>query len=116
MGSGSLKSRLILTALELLLKRAGAHRRLAIENEWMFPRQPRRLPECWATWFTGQTPAMQEIFALIRQVAPTSAAVLITGESGTGKELAWRALLHANSKRSSGPFVWRSIAPRCRNH
>jgi DNA-binding NtrC family response regulator len=52
----------------------------------------------------GQSPGMQEIFALIRQVAPTSAAVLITGESGTGKELVARAL-HTNSKRNSGPFV-----------
>src|ERR1017187_2807541 len=33
----------------------------------------------------GVSPAMQQIFALIRQVAPTSVPVLICGESGTGK-------------------------------
>src|SRR5664280_3286103 len=33
----------------------------------------------------GTSPAMQQIFSLIRQVAPTSAPVLIRGESGTGK-------------------------------
>jgi hypothetical protein len=35
----------------------------------------------------GTSPAMQGIFSTIRQVAPTSAPVLICGETGTGKEL-----------------------------
>jgi DNA-binding NtrC family response regulator len=47
---------------------------------------------------------MMQIFDMIRQVAPTKAAVLITGESGTGKELVARAL-HDNSRRSQGPYV-----------
>jgi transcriptional regulator with PAS, ATPase and Fis domain len=37
-------------------------------------------------------------------VAQTDSTVLLQGESGTGKELAARAI-HANSQRSSGPFV-----------
>ncbi|MGO4881289.1 MAG: sigma-54-dependent transcriptional regulator [Bryobacteraceae bacterium] len=52
----------------------------------------------------GDSPAMKEIYSLIRQVAPTSASVLITGESGTGKELVARAI-HNLSPRSRGPFV-----------
>ena len=40
----------------------------------------------------GDSPCMKEIFSLIRQVAPTTASVLISGESGTGKELAARAI------------------------
>ncbi|MBE0534912.1 MAG: sigma-54-dependent Fis family transcriptional regulator [Phycisphaerae bacterium] len=41
---------------------------------------------------------------LARKAAPTSAAVLIAGESGTGKELIAQ-LIHAESRRSAGPFV-----------
>ncbi|MBZ5619915.1 MAG: sigma-54 dependent transcriptional regulator [Acidobacteriia bacterium] len=52
----------------------------------------------------GTSPAMQEIFSLIRQVAPTSAPVLICGESGTGKELVAREI-HKCSPRADGPFV-----------
>jgi DNA-binding NtrC family response regulator len=52
----------------------------------------------------GTSPAMQEIFSLIRQVGPTSAPVLIRGESGTGKELVAREI-HKCSPRSDRPFV-----------
>jgi len=52
----------------------------------------------------GGSPAMQQVYSLIRQVAPTSASVLITGESGTGKELVARAV-HRLSPRSGAPFI-----------
>jgi len=52
----------------------------------------------------GISPAMQQIFSVIRQVAPTSAPVLICGESGTGKELVAREI-HKSSPRCDGPFV-----------
>ena len=52
----------------------------------------------------GTSPAMQQIFSLIRQVAPTSVPVLICGESGTGKELVAREI-HKCSPRGDGPFV-----------
>ena len=52
----------------------------------------------------GDSSVMKEVFSLIRQVAPTTASVLISGESGTGKELVARAI-HNLSPRASGPFV-----------
>lgn len=52
----------------------------------------------------GQSKPMQEIFDLIRDVAPMESTVLITGETGTGKGLAAKAI-HTNSPRCNGPFV-----------
>jgi len=52
----------------------------------------------------GTSPPMQEIFSTIRQVAPTSAPVLICGETGTGKELVAREI-HRLSYRGAGPFI-----------
>ena len=47
---------------------------------------------------------MQDVFALVRRVAPTDSTVLICGESGTGKELVARAI-HFNSPRRDEAFV-----------
>jgi DNA-binding NtrC family response regulator len=52
----------------------------------------------------GSSPAMQEVFDVIEQVARTKASVLITGESGTGKELVAQAI-HQNSPRAKAPFI-----------
>lgn len=52
----------------------------------------------------GTSKEMEKVFEVIRKVADTEAAVLITGESGTGKELVARSI-HANSSRREAPFV-----------
>jgi len=52
----------------------------------------------------GQTPAMQDVFALIKRVSKTDANILILGESGTGKELVARAI-HYSSLRADKPFI-----------
>ena len=52
----------------------------------------------------GSSDAMTRVHALIAQVAPTDATVLITGESGTGKELA-AIEIHAASLRRAKPLV-----------
>ena len=52
----------------------------------------------------GSSPKMQEVYKLIRKVAPTDSTVLIRGESGTGKELIARSI-HFNSPRKQKPFV-----------
>ena len=52
----------------------------------------------------GRGPAMQEVFGLIRRLAPHARTALVTGETGTGKELAARAL-HKLGPRSAKRFV-----------
>ena len=52
----------------------------------------------------GSSPAMQRVFRMVRQAAPTDATVLLEGPSGTGKELVARAI-HNLSPRAKGPFV-----------
>lgn len=88
-------------ALRLLIERAAAQGRLAEHAERLERQLSYRgvLGE-----MVGSSQIMQEVFALVQQVAPSRAAVLITGESGTGKELAARAI-HALSPRRSAPFV-----------
>jgi two-component system response regulator HydG len=47
---------------------------------------------------------MHELIAKLKDIAPTSATVLIQGETGTGKELVAKAV-HTNSPRKNKPFV-----------
>lgn len=52
----------------------------------------------------GESDVMREVYAMIRQVAPTDATVLIRGKSGTGKELVARSLVEL-SQRKGKPFL-----------
>jgi DNA-binding NtrC family response regulator len=52
----------------------------------------------------GRGPAMQELFGLIRRLAPHVRTALITGDTGTGKELVARAL-HRLGPRRNRRFV-----------
>jgi two-component system response regulator AtoC len=54
--------------------------------------------------FVGGSPAMQQIYTQIQQVAATKTSVLIQGETGTGKELVARAI-HNASARAKALFV-----------
>ena len=56
------------------------------------------------TRLIGDSPAMQRVMAVVEQVAPSTATVLITGESGTGKEVLAETL-HALSPRRDHPLV-----------
>ena len=57
----------------------------------------------------GDSPAMQAVKQLIRQIAPTNVNVLIQGESGTGKEIVADAV-HDLSARRDRSFVKISCA------
>jgi DNA-binding NtrC family response regulator len=52
----------------------------------------------------GGSPAMREIFALVRKIANSRSSVLITGESGTGKEVVARTI-HFAAAGPERPFV-----------
>ncbi len=52
---------------------------------------------------TGVHGRMEELFKVVRKVAPTNSTVLIYGESGTGKELFAKSI-HYNSPRKNKPF------------
>ena len=52
----------------------------------------------------GNSPAMEEVYRTTRQVARSSASVLLLGETGTGKELIANAI-HQLSDRGGSTFV-----------
>ena len=84
--------------VELVVRRALDRQRIVRENVFLRDEMDRGWEE-----FVGQSPAMHQVYDLLRQVAPSKASVLIVGETGTGKELAARAI-HRNSGRA-GLFV-----------
>ncbi|HXG47105.1 MAG TPA: PEP-CTERM-box response regulator transcription factor [Methylomirabilota bacterium] len=89
-----------LDELKLILKRAFHVAQLERE----YRKMQQQLTTDTFEGMLGSSPRMQEIFASIRKVATTDAAVLILGESGTGKEMAAQAI-HRRSARKDGPFV-----------
>lgn len=87
--------------LRALLERAAAQKHLINETDILH----RQLSHQGILGdIVGGSPVMRQLYSVIRQVAPTSASVLITGESGTGKELVARAV-HRLSPRSANPFL-----------
>jgi DNA-binding NtrC family response regulator len=52
----------------------------------------------------GRDVKMRRLFALLADISPNDATVLIEGETGTGKELIAEEI-HNHSRRANGPFV-----------
>lgn len=89
------------THLRVMLNNLAMHISVSEENE----RLRRRLMEAGQLGpLIGQSHAMQRVMALIKQVAPTAASVIIRGDSGTGKEVVARTI-HELSGRAQGPYV-----------
>lgn len=90
-------------ALSISIERALTHRALAAEAE-VLRRQMRERDGAGLANLVGSSRAMQEVYAVARQVAGARATVLITGDSGTGKgELA--QAIHELGPRATAPFV-----------
>jgi len=90
-----------LDKVEMLIARALGSRRLEQENRTLRQQVDERFA---LENILGESPALREVLDTIRQVAPSSANILIEGESGTGKELAAHAI-HNLSRRHKGKFV-----------
>src|SRR5436853_2328132 len=90
-----------LDKVEMLIARALQSRSLEQENRTLRQQIDDRfgLENIW-----GESPVLREVLDTIKQVAPSSATVLIEGESGTGKELAAHAI-HNLSRRTKAKFV-----------
>ena len=87
--------------LLVALERAFERRELEAENRTL-----RRAVERSSSFgeLVGKSPAMNDIYALVRKIANTRSNVLITGESGTGKEVVARTIHFAGARRER-PFV-----------
>jgi two-component system response regulator PilR (NtrC family) len=88
--------------LRLVVEKALEHRALLQENRVLRHRVGK--PRLAAPEIIGTSPAIEEVRALVRKVAPTPTTVLVTGESGAGKEVVARAI-HDGSDRRDQPFV-----------
>jgi len=94
------------TGLLKTVAKALEKQRLSSENRQLRRQlQQRRGVEA----LVGDSPAMQAVKTLIRQIAPTNVTVLIQGESGTGKEIVADAL-QSLSDRANQPWLKLSCA------
>lgn len=90
-----------LDKVEMLIARALRGRNLEQENRVLRQQVDERYG---LENILGESPALREVLDTIKQVAPSSASVLIEGESGTGKELAAHAIHHL-SRRNKAKFI-----------
>jgi two-component system response regulator AtoC len=90
-------------AEELLVSIERAFERRALEEE---NRRLRRAVARVSSFgeLVGKSPAMNEIYAMIKKIATNRSNILITGESGTGKEVVARSI-HFTGARAAKPFV-----------
>ena len=95
------KPNINLDELELVIQRGLHGRRIESENVSLRAQLDKKFG---LENIIGASPAMQQMFEVVQQVAPTRATALIRGETGTGKELIAHAI-HNLSPRKNGPFI-----------
>jgi len=87
--------------IKLVIKKALEKKRLVTENIKL----KRELENKFGFGnIIGRSPAILQVFELIKRVAELNVNILITGESGSGKELVARAIHYAGNRRQ-GSFV-----------
>ncbi len=87
--------------LRMSVERALRHRALQMENRNLRGQLQQTLG---FESIIGTSPAIRQVFELVKKAARSEANILVLGESGTGKELIARAI-HANSPRAEQAFV-----------
>jgi DNA-binding NtrC family response regulator len=92
---------ILLDEVAAKIRRLLAQRDLYLENQWLRRELNRAFN---VEHIVGDSPAMKQVFEMVRKLAPTRSTVLLTGESGTGKELVARAI-HAGMGDRGGRFV-----------
>ena len=86
-----------------ILKRAGEHRELRVENRSL-RQEIKRHTQATSGRPVGNSRSWLEVLRLAETVAPTDSTVLIQGESGTGKEVIAR-YIHELSSRGDKSFA-----------
>ncbi len=82
----------------MLTERALESRRLRVDNRLLIAER------AIGRHLIADSLAMRKLLGVVERVADKDVTVLVRGETGTGKELI-ASLVHAQSRRSSGPFV-----------
>lgn len=77
------------------------HREMEMENQYLRDQIDKKFN---FNNIIGDSPAMRDVYKMVKRVSQSTTNVLITGKSGTGKELVARAI-HANSARANRPFI-----------
>lgn len=95
------KGRMQIEELELRISRALRRQNLETENASLREQLDSKFR---METVVGESAAMTEVMDIVRQVAPTSAAVLLQGETGTGKEMIAK-VIHQLSPRAKQPMV-----------
>lgn len=95
------KGRMQIEELEMRIARALRQQNLEVENVTLRQQLDAKFG---LENVIGESPAMQEVFEIVKQVAPARTSVLLLGESGTGKEMIAKAI-HQLSPRARHPMV-----------